>query len=197
MKLPEIPSAHLFENHIVYQMENVVGGLANKSKDHIEGSHQDGKLSEIIYCGLTNFKQSQDSQLKNNDMMVNHQVKFISSGSDPSRSEMYIYESQEITIEASSRNDTLIQISTDSVNTDDSTEFKRDYSNRSVRNSNVEFWRPRTILFDLFVFFSNSIIMFVIFESVLFRDCSSIAESFLVVTIFNNDLMVSCILLFY
>ena len=79
MKLHEIPSAHLFENHIVYQMENVVGGLANKSKDYIEGSHQDGKLSEIIYCGLTNFKQSQDSQLKNNDMMVNYQEKFISS----------------------------------------------------------------------------------------------------------------------
>ena len=41
-----------------------VGGLADKSEDHIERAHQDGKRSEIIYCGLTNFKQSQVSQLK-------------------------------------------------------------------------------------------------------------------------------------
>ena len=49
------PSAHLFEDHIVYQMEHIVGGLADISEDHIERSHQDGKCSEIMYCGLTNF----------------------------------------------------------------------------------------------------------------------------------------------
>ena len=58
------PSAHLFEDHIVHQMKNDVGGLADKSEDHIERSHQDGKQSERIYCGLTNFKQSQISQIK-------------------------------------------------------------------------------------------------------------------------------------
>ena len=45
-------------------MKNIVGGLADKSEDHIEGSHQDGKHSERRYCGLTNFKQSQISQIK-------------------------------------------------------------------------------------------------------------------------------------
>ena len=75
LKLPVTPSAHLFEDHIVFQMENIVGGLADKSEDHIERAHQDGKRSERIYCGLTNFKQSQVSQLKNNDIMTNPQVK--------------------------------------------------------------------------------------------------------------------------
>ena len=78
LKLPVISSARLFEDHIVYQMENIVSGLANKSEVHIERSHQDGKRSEKIYCGLTNFKQSQFSQLKNNDMMTNPQVKLKS-----------------------------------------------------------------------------------------------------------------------
>ena len=45
-KIPVTPTAHLFEDHIVYQMENIVGGLADKSEDHIERAHQDGKRSE-------------------------------------------------------------------------------------------------------------------------------------------------------
>ena len=40
-------------------MENTVRGLADKSKDHIERTHQDGNRSKRIYCGLTNLKQSQ------------------------------------------------------------------------------------------------------------------------------------------
>ena len=32
LKIPVTPSAHLFEDHIVYQMENIVGGLADKSE---------------------------------------------------------------------------------------------------------------------------------------------------------------------
>ena len=40
LKIPVTPSAHLFEDHIVYQMENIVGGLADKSEDHIERAHQ-------------------------------------------------------------------------------------------------------------------------------------------------------------
>ena len=59
-------------------MENIVGGLADKSEDHIERDHQDGKRSEKIYRGLTNFQQSQISQLKCNDMMTNVQVKLKS-----------------------------------------------------------------------------------------------------------------------
>ena len=78
LKLPVTPSAHLFEDHIVFQMENIVGGLADKSEDHIERTHQDGKRSERIYYGLINFQQSQVSQLKNNDIMTNPQVKLKS-----------------------------------------------------------------------------------------------------------------------
>ena len=32
----DAPSTHLFEDHIVYQMINIVDGLADKSEDHIE-----------------------------------------------------------------------------------------------------------------------------------------------------------------
>ena len=78
LKIHVTHSAHLFEDYIVYQMENIVGGLADKSEDHIERVHQDGKRSERIYCGLTNFQQSQISQLKCNDLMTNPQVKLKS-----------------------------------------------------------------------------------------------------------------------
>ena len=78
LKIPVIPSTHLFEDHIVYQMEKNVGRLADKSEDHIERDHQDGKRSERIYCGLTNFQQLQISQLKCNDLMTNPQVKLKS-----------------------------------------------------------------------------------------------------------------------
>ena len=63
-----------FENHIVYQMKNIDGGLVDKSEDHIERAHQNGKRSERKYCGVTNFKQSQISQLKVNDLMTNPNV---------------------------------------------------------------------------------------------------------------------------
>ena len=36
-------------------MKNVDGGLADKSEDHIERAHQDGKRSEMKYYGVTNF----------------------------------------------------------------------------------------------------------------------------------------------
>ena len=34
------PFAHLFEDHIVYQMESIVSGLADKSEYHIERNYQ-------------------------------------------------------------------------------------------------------------------------------------------------------------
>ena len=49
LKIPVTTSVHLFEDHIVYQMENIVGGLADKSEDHIERSYQDGKRIKLIY----------------------------------------------------------------------------------------------------------------------------------------------------
>ena len=36
LKMPVTPSTHLFEDHIVYQMENIVGGkMVNVVKDYI------------------------------------------------------------------------------------------------------------------------------------------------------------------
>ena len=78
LKTPVTPSAHLFEDHIVYQMKNIVVGLADKSEDHIEKAHQDGKRSERKYCGVTNFQQSQISQLKCNDLITNPLAKLKS-----------------------------------------------------------------------------------------------------------------------
>ena len=46
-------SVHLFQDHIVYQMKNINGGLVDKSEDHIERVHQDSKRSERKYCGVT------------------------------------------------------------------------------------------------------------------------------------------------
>ena len=62
LKIPVTPSAHLFEDHILYQMKNIAGGLADKSEDYIERAHQDGKRSEKKICGVTKFQQSQISQ---------------------------------------------------------------------------------------------------------------------------------------
>ena len=56
--MPVTPSAHLFEDHILYQMKNIEGGLVDKSEDHIEVAHQVGKRNERKYCGVTNFIQS-------------------------------------------------------------------------------------------------------------------------------------------
>ena len=64
MKIIVTPSAHLFEDHIVYQMKNIVGGMADKSEDHIERAHQDGKRSLRKYYGVTNFQQSQNFSIK-------------------------------------------------------------------------------------------------------------------------------------
>jgi len=55
-------------------MKNIEGGLADKSEDHIELAHQVGKRNERKYCGVTNFIQSQTSQLKCNDMITNRKV---------------------------------------------------------------------------------------------------------------------------
>ena len=55
-----------------------MGGLADKTEDHVKRVHQDGKCNERIYYGITNFQQSQISQLKDNDMMTNLKVKLKS-----------------------------------------------------------------------------------------------------------------------
>ena len=62
----------------MYQKKTIVNDLADKSEDHIERAHQDGERSERKYCGVTNFQQSQISQLKCNDLITNRIVKLKS-----------------------------------------------------------------------------------------------------------------------
>ena len=62
------------KNTLCIKCKNIVGGLADKSEDHIERAHQDGKCSERKYCGVTNFQQSQIYQLKCNDLITNRIV---------------------------------------------------------------------------------------------------------------------------
>ena len=78
LKLAVTPSAHLFEDHIVHQMTNIVDGLADKNEDHIKKAHQNGKRSERIYSRVKKFKQSQLSQIKSNVMKTNSHVKLKS-----------------------------------------------------------------------------------------------------------------------
>ena len=59
-------------------MKNIVGSLTDKSENQIENAHKNSHRNERIYCGLTNFKQFQVSQLQNNDIITNLQVKLKS-----------------------------------------------------------------------------------------------------------------------
>ena len=43
LKLPVIPSVYLLEEHIVRQMKYLDGRLVDKTEDHIERNHEDGK----------------------------------------------------------------------------------------------------------------------------------------------------------
>ena len=64
LKLPITSSAHSLKDHILTQMNYVDGGIADKTEDHIERSHQVGKRFEQRYKYVTDFTQSQTSQIK-------------------------------------------------------------------------------------------------------------------------------------
>ena len=64
LKLPLSSSARLFEGHILNQISSIEGGIANKTEDHIELCHQIDKRLERRYKGVTDFTQSQTSQIK-------------------------------------------------------------------------------------------------------------------------------------
>ena len=61
LKLTVISSAHLLEDRILTQMSSIEGGIADKTEDHIELSHQIGKRLERRYKGVTDFTQSYTS----------------------------------------------------------------------------------------------------------------------------------------
>ena len=58
LKLSVIPSTHLLEDHILNQMISIEGGIADKTEDHIERSHQVGKRLERRYQCVADFTQS-------------------------------------------------------------------------------------------------------------------------------------------
>ena len=64
LKLPVTPSTHLLEDHFLTQMGSIDGGIADKTEDHIERSHQVGIFFEQRYKYVTDFTQSQTSQIK-------------------------------------------------------------------------------------------------------------------------------------
>ena len=59
-------------------MITIKGGIADKTEDHLERSHQVGRRYERRYkCG-TDFTQAQDSQLKLQDLLSNPTVEIKS-----------------------------------------------------------------------------------------------------------------------
>ena len=70
LKIPVTPPAHLLEDHILNQMITIKGGIADKTEDHIERSHQVGKRFDQRYKCVTDFTQSQTSQIKLQDFFI-------------------------------------------------------------------------------------------------------------------------------
>ena len=58
------------EDHILTQMNSIDGGIADKTEDHIERSHQVGKHFEQRYTCVTDFTQLQTSQIKLQDLYL-------------------------------------------------------------------------------------------------------------------------------
>ena len=58
LKLSVIPFTHLLEDHILNQMISIERGIADKTEDHIERSHQVGKRLERRYQCVADFAQS-------------------------------------------------------------------------------------------------------------------------------------------
>ena len=59
-------------------MNSIDGDIANKTEDHIERSHQNGKRFEQRYKCVTDFTQSQTSQIMLHDLSSNSIVEIKS-----------------------------------------------------------------------------------------------------------------------
>ena len=73
-KLSVTPSARLFEDHIIYQMKNIISGIAYKTEDHIERAHHDRMKRSRRYSVIADFIQSQKSQVEICGMLSNLNV---------------------------------------------------------------------------------------------------------------------------
>ena len=58
LKLLITPSTHLLEDLTLNRMSSIEGGIADKTKDHIESIHQVGERLEGRYQYITDFTQS-------------------------------------------------------------------------------------------------------------------------------------------
>ena len=59
------------KDYILTQMSSIEGGIADKTKVYIELKHQIGKRLERRYKCITDFNQSQTSQIKLQDLLYN------------------------------------------------------------------------------------------------------------------------------
>ena len=64
LKLLVTLSAHLFEDHILNQINSIEVGIGDKTEVHIELSRQIGKRLERRYKDVTDYPQSHTSQIK-------------------------------------------------------------------------------------------------------------------------------------
>ena len=71
LKLPVTPSAHLFEDHILNQINSIEVGIADNTEVHIELSRQIGKRLKRRYKGVAYFTRSQNTQIKVQDLISN------------------------------------------------------------------------------------------------------------------------------
>ena len=60
---------------IIFQLKNIIFGLVNKAKDHIERDHQDGVIISKMYADVTDFSQSQTLQVQLHELLSNPDVK--------------------------------------------------------------------------------------------------------------------------
>ena len=77
-KWPVTQSTHFLEDYFANQMETIVSELANKTEDHIERNHRDGKRFATRHWNTTDVSQSQTSKISLTDMLSNRSVKIKS-----------------------------------------------------------------------------------------------------------------------
>ena len=69
--VPVTPSTRLLKDHILTKMNSIDGGIADKTENHIERRHQVAKCLEQRYKCVTDFTQSQTSQINLQDLLSN------------------------------------------------------------------------------------------------------------------------------
>ena len=74
LKLLVIPSAHPFEDDIMFQMINGIGGLVDKTEYCIGQARQDEMRISKTCTGVTGFRQSQTLPVQSCEMLSDPDV---------------------------------------------------------------------------------------------------------------------------